>query len=130
MAKAGKRGGPKREGQLKAKLFKEVLVRQGCMVYPLLAGRDAPPHWPDNLLVHKKWRGLVEFKTKNRHLTMGQRSLMTDLIMKGQHVAVCRLFDDHTFMLEYLDGEPMHVPRPWIQLLDTLAELIDYGVPK
>jgi hypothetical protein len=46
------------------KLVCEELVKAGAMVKPIVAARTSgQPGWPDRLVVHKAWMGLMEFKS-------------------------------------------------------------------
>ena len=117
----------RRESSLKAVLFKEVLMRQGCLHYSNIARKENPIGWPDDYIAHLKWTGLIEFKRESGALTPAQRACIADLVLRRAHVAICRLYEDRTFELEDLTGAALCARRPWIKLLDTLKEFIRYS---
>lgn len=66
------------EGELTARICKE-LRECGAEVYPLIAGRETPDGWPDRLVVHKAFWGLLEFKGINTPISDAQRQVIRKL---------------------------------------------------
>lgn len=42
--------------------FCKSLLQCNAMVYPLVGSMFAPAGWPDRLIIHPYWTGLIEFK--------------------------------------------------------------------
>jgi hypothetical protein len=66
------------EMRFKADVVK-TLRSQGAMVYPMVAGLNVPSGWPDTLVVHRDWAGLIEFKGKKTSIKRIQLKIIFEL---------------------------------------------------
>lgn len=67
-----------RENKFSAE-FVKILRSQGALVYPCVAGTHSPPGWPDMIVVHHKWRGLVERKAATTKVEPIQAMVLREL---------------------------------------------------
>jgi hypothetical protein len=68
--------------------FTRTLRAQGALVYPLIQDERTPPGWPDRLVWHEKWCGLVEVKGPATRAEPHQVELLRRLDEKRRWSAV------------------------------------------
>lgn len=106
--------------------FSREMRAVGGMVYPLVASQYAPSGWPDKLLVHRRWTGLLELKSDATVVRPAQRVVHRELRKRrpGVNYVVRRDGDDDRCVVE--DEEGTELARcdvrslPWV--LEGLRE--------
>lgn len=66
------------------------LIECGAMVFPIVASRMQPPGWPDRLVVHREWVGLIEFKGVDTIVRPVQIAVIRELRKRGKCVFIAR----------------------------------------
>lgn len=92
--------------------FSAALRRRGAEVYPLIAGVGTPDGWPDILVVHRQWTGLVERKATNTQIKPIQVVRMRDInLRRHEHDRFCviaRLAGSQTIKVGWINGRTGH----------------------
>lgn len=57
----------------------DSLIAFGAKILPIVASRMQPSSWPDRLVVHKSWVGLIEFKSARGVLRPAQAITIAEL---------------------------------------------------
>lgn len=88
------------------KWFTRILVEDGAIIVPIV-GSNMQSGWPDRLVVHRDWQGLVELKARTGKLGPRQRDNIESLCKRkrGFAVVVRELADAHTGRVETYDGQ-------------------------
>lgn len=59
--------------------FRRIMRQGGAMIYPLIGSQHAPRGWPDVLVWHRLWDGLVELKGPETRVEAQQLSTLQRL---------------------------------------------------
>lgn len=106
--------------------FSRALRECAAMVYPIVASAYAPRGWPDKLVVHRRWWGLVELKSDQTRVRPEQLVVHQQLWARrpGGNFVVRRSGSDQVCTVELWNGEVLvRDVRVGIELLDELGRL-------
>jgi hypothetical protein len=116
-----------------------LLRSQGAMVFSLLPPipgehdmrqYSAQPGWPDLLVVHRMWTGLIETKGHETRVSEEQRQILPRIATRWPlHVVVVRDMFDHRVQVTWWgEAGELTDPEPWqcmdSELLKLLKEVV------
>lgn len=92
--------------------FTRGLRECNAMIYVAAANRFAPPGWPDRLIVHSLWAGLIEFKDTDTVVQPHQRIILRDINLRRPYFAFVVRFPNviecfTTYTHWEFDGTPL-----------------------
>jgi len=67
--------------------FCKGLQKCNAMVYPIVGNKYAPAGWPDRLILHSLWGGLIEFKDVDTVVQPHQRIILRDACLRNPYFA-------------------------------------------
>lgn len=112
-----------RENRFSARVS-TALRNHGAMVYPIIAGQYSPAGWPDKLVVHPWWMGLIEIKSTTTPIGPLQIHIMQQLNAMCWGCAICyRRHTDDEGIITIYDRKRFCVLEPCShdEILETIA---------
>lgn len=87
----------------------DEMRRHNALVFPIVGSRMQPPGWPDRIVSHTLWSGLIEFKGRKTKVSKAQKIVLRELRKRNKSFAYVvrqpdRIEDEKGNLIACFDG--------------------------